>query len=147
MRRVIMACAVVALCLPIGVAGAKGKHPSATSGTIKLSGGSAAAGVGLSWSSGTLTYQGKSHPITVNGLDIGTVGISHVTASGTVTNLEKLEDFDGNYTAVGAGATIAGGGGAVTMKNQNGVVVTLKATTRGLKFTLGASGVSMALKQ
>jgi len=116
-------------------------------GKIKLSGGSIAAGVGVSWGSGTLTYHGKDYPISVNGLSISDVGITKIEASGDVSNLKKLEDFDGNYTAVGAGATVAGGASAVAMKNQNGVTVNLVATTQGVKFTLGGAGVSMKIKK
>jgi len=147
MRRFVVACAVVAMCLPVGIASAKHKGSGAPSATLQLSGGSVAAGVGLSWGKGTLTYQGKKHPITVSGLDVGTVGLSNVTASGKVYDLKSLDEFNGNYTAVEAGATVGGGGGGLRMRNQNGVVVVLTATTRGLKFTVGASGVSMALKE
>jgi len=145
MRRLIVACALVAMCLPVGVASAKHKG-NAPSATIKLSGGSVAAGIGLSWGSGTLTYKGKAHEITVSGLDVGSVGVANVSATGKVYHLAKLEDFAGTYAAVEAGATVGGGGGGLSMRNQNGVVVTLTGTTKGLKFTIGASGVSMALK-
>ena len=114
---------------------------------IKLSGGSVAAGVGVSWASGTLTYKGKDYPISVSGLSVGDVGVTKLEASGDVFNLKTLGDFDGNYTAVAAGATIAGGGGAASMKNQNGVTVNLVATTQGVKFVLGAGGVSMKIKK
>jgi hypothetical protein len=70
-----------------------------------------------------------------------------VTASGKVYNLKKLQDFDGNYTAAGAGMTLAGGGSAVAMKNQNGVRVVLHATTRGVDLTIGGAGVDMAIKK
>jgi len=33
------------------------------------------------------------------------------------------------------------------MQNQNGVRITLRSTSRGVKFTLGASGVSLNIKQ
>jgi hypothetical protein len=42
--------------------------------------------------------------------------------------------------------TIAGGGSAVAMKNQNGVVINLVATMRGIDFTFGAGGVTLQLK-
>jgi hypothetical protein len=146
MRRVLlMTLGIVALCLPLGVASAKSKNPP--DATIKLNAGSVAAGIGVSWGSGTLTYHGKSHPISVSGLDVGTVGASKVTASGSVYHLKSLDDFNGNYAAAEAGATVGGGGGAVAMQNQNGVVVHLVSTTRGVKLTLGASGVKMELKK
>jgi hypothetical protein len=145
MRRVLLALGIVSLCLPLALAGAKAK--AKPDGTIKLSAGSVAAGIGVSWGSGTLSYEGKSYPISVSGLDVGSVGASKITASGSVYHLKSLADFDGNYTAAEAGATVGGGGGALAMKNQNGVVVKLGATTRGVKLTLGASGVKMEIKK
>jgi len=115
--------------------------------TLRLSGKSVAAGIGFSWGKGTLTYKGKDYPVSVKGLSLGKVGISGVTASGEVHNLKKLQDFDGNYTAAGAGITLAGGGTAIAMKNQNGVRVVLHATTRGVDLTIGGAGVDMAIKK
>jgi hypothetical protein len=135
--------AVFVLGLSLSAARAEDKAPDAT---LKLSGGSVAAGIGFSWGGGTLTYQGKDYPISVNGLSVGDVGATKIEASGKVYDLKKLEDFNGNYTAVGAGAAIAGGGSVTAMRNQNGVRVDLVATTQGLKFALGASGVDMKIK-
>jgi hypothetical protein len=115
--------------------------------TLRLSGKSVAAGIGFSWGKGTLHYKGKDYPVSVKGLALGKVGISGVTASGEVHNLKKLQDFDGNYTSAGAGITLAGGGSAVAMKNQNGVRVVLHATTRGVDLTIGGAGVDMAIKK
>ena len=115
--------------------------------TIKLSAGSAAAGLGVNWGSGTLTYQGKDYPISVRGLSVGSVGISKIEASGNVYNLKGLADFDGNYTGVAAGAAVAGGAGAATLKNQNGVTVNLVSTTQGVQLTVGGGGVEMKLKE
>jgi len=123
---------------------AKEEKPNAT---LRLSGKSVAAGIGFSWGKGTLTYKGKDYPVSVNGLSLVKVGISKVTASGKVYNLKKLHDFDGNYTAAGAGMTLAGGGSAIAMKNQNGVRVVLGATTRGVDVTIGGAGVDMAIKK
>jgi hypothetical protein len=58
------------------------------SGTIELSGGSVAAGVGYTWGNGTLIFEGKKYPIKVQGLSIVRVGVSDYTASGAVYNLE-----------------------------------------------------------
>ena len=58
-----------------------------------------------------LTYKDVKYPITVAGLSAGSVGATDTTASGSVYNLTKLEDFEGNYAAAGAGATVGGGGG------------------------------------
>jgi hypothetical protein len=123
---------------------ARAQTPDAT---ISLSADSVAAGIGISWGSGSLTYKEKTYPISVEGLSIGSAGISKITASGKVYGLKKLEDFNGNYTGLAAGATVAGGGAVSAMQNQNGVRVELVTTSQGLKFTLGAKGVDMKIKQ
>ncbi len=145
MRRLIVgSVAVASLCLMLAVASAEETAPDAT---IELKGGSVAVGVGFSWGSGTLTYQGKQYPISAEGFDVGDVGATSITAKGKVFNLKKLADFDGNYTGVGAGAAAAGGGGVVVMQNQNGVKVEMLSTTQGVKLKLAVSGVKMAVKK
>jgi hypothetical protein len=115
--------------------------------SIELSGGSMAAGIGVSWGSGTLTYEGKTYPISVTGLSIGEVGATKVEASGDVYNLERLEDFDGNYVAAAVGAAAIAGGSAVAMKNQNGVTVKLVTITQGLKLVVAVAGINMKIKK
>ena len=145
MRQLALGLMVAAtLSLPLSTALAKGKAPAAT---LELNQGSVAAGIGFSWGGGTLTYRGKRYPVSVDGLSVGSVGISRANASGSVYNLKKLEDFNGTYTAVGAGAAVGGGASISTMQNQNGVRVTLRSRSQGVKFTLGASGVTMNIKQ
>jgi hypothetical protein len=61
--------------------------------------------------------------------------------------LKHLQDFNGHYNAGGAGMTIAGGGTAVAMTNQNGVKVLLASTNRGVDVTLAGGGVDMQLKR
>ena len=149
MRRMAGFITVAALSLALGGAfaaeeKAEDKKPDAT---LKLSAGSVAAGLGVNWGSGTLSYQGKEYPVDVKGMSVGDVGVSKIEASGKVYNLKKLEDFDGNYTGVGTGAAVGGGGAVVAMKNQNGVSVDLVATTQGVKFALGGGGVDMKIKK
>jgi len=116
-------------------------------GTVKFEGGSVSVGIGYSWGSGTLTYQGKEYPFSVDGLSVGAVGAMDYTASGAVYNLKQLEDFNGNYAAGTAGATVGGGADATAMQNDRGVVIKLVTTTQGLNFALAASGVKINLKQ
>src|SRR6059036_3497948 len=72
--------------------------------TLRLSGGSFAAGIGFSWGKGTLTYKGKDYPVSVNGLSVGKVGITGNSAYGDVYNLQHLRDFNGHYNAGAAGS-------------------------------------------
>src|SRR5947207_9390239 len=127
---------IVILLLSLGVmtgftrAATKHEHAKPDA-TLRLKGGSVAAGIGFSWGSGTLTYQGKEYPVSVNGLSLGKVGISGSSASGEVYHLKKIEDFNGHYNAGSTGLTIAGGASATAMKNQNDVRVVITSTTRG----------------
>ena len=146
MHRIVVALVTAGtLCVSGVVATAEAKEKPAA--TLRLSGDSVAAGVGFSWGEGTLVYKGKEYPVSVEGLSVGSVGITSATASGKVYQLKDIKDFDGNYTAFSAGATAAGGGSVTTMKNQNGVTVELVSTTQGVKLTLGPSGVRMKINE
>ena len=144
MRRVVVGLAAVGslMSLLVGLALAQAKKPDAT---LTLSEGTVAVGIGFSWGKGTLTYQGKTYPVKVEGLSVGEVGVNRATALGSVYNLTKLADFDGNYVAGGAEATIGGGAGITAMKNQNGVVIELKSTTQGASLKLAAEGLKLSV--
>src|SRR5882757_7931227 len=73
-------------------------------GTIELSGGSVAVGIGYTWGSGKLVFQGRQHQLKVTGISIADVGVSEYNATGSVYNLKKLEDIEGTYAAATAGA-------------------------------------------
>lgn len=128
---------------PASVANASIEQPDAT---IDLTGGTIAAGIGYVWGNGHLTYKGVRHGFKLSGIAIVDVGASHITASGVVYHLRGLRDFAGNYTTVSAGLTVAGGGSAVILRNQHGVVIKLLATAEGLRFNLSADGVNIKLK-
>lgn len=114
--------------------------------TIDFSGGSVAAGIGYVWGRGHLIYKGHKHSFSLSGVSIVDIGGSHITASGIVYNLKALQDFTGNYTSVSAGVTIAGGGSAVVLRNQHGVLIKLLSTAQGLRFNLSSEGVNIKLK-
>ena len=102
-------------------------------------------GIGYSWGSGTLTYQGQKYPLKFQGLSIVNVGASEYTATGVVYHLDKVSDISGNYVAGEAGATVAGGASVFAMKNENGVVINMTATRAGLQFTLAPTGMKLTL--
>jgi outer membrane immunogenic protein len=131
------------LCLS-GLAIAQDKKVDAT---LTMSEGQVAFGLGFNWGKGVLTYEGKEYPFKVKGLSVVDIGITKATSSGKVYNLKKLEDFDGNYTAASAEGTVAGGAGALTMKNQNGVVIDLVSTTVGANLKLSVEGVKITLEK
>ena len=145
MNRKLVGLAIIRAMLLIAPIGrAAEEKPDAT---VKMTGKALSAGVGYSWGSGTLTYQGKEYPFSISGLSAGNIGASSAELSGEVFNLKNLADFNGNYTSAGAGATVAGGGGGMTMKNQNGVTMNVAGTTRGVSFKLGVDGMKVELKK
>ena len=147
MRKVAFALvAMVGLALAAQGASAKEKKEKPDA-TIKFSAGSVAVGIGYSWGGGDLIYKGKKYPFKIDGLSVLDVGVSKATASGSVYHLKSLSDFEGNYTAASAGATLGGGGSATAMQNQNGVVIKMTSTTRGVTLKLAAEGVKIALKK
>ena len=115
--------------------------------TIQIQATSLAAGVGYSWGKGTLEYQGKTYPVTMQGMMVVAVGIDSIDARGSVYRLKSLDDFDGNYTAKRGASTIGEGGAGVVMSNQNGVEVRMVARNRGVTLSLGASGVNLTLER
>ena len=143
MRR--FAVAVLAMASLVAASAGLASAQGGTSATLTVSGGTVAAGIGLHWGTGTLSYSGKTYPVKVEGLSVGEVGVIRATARGEVSNLERLEDFPGNYVAVGVEATAAGGAGVTVMRNQNGVVVELTSTTQGASLLFGAEGIRLTL--
>jgi hypothetical protein len=114
-------------------------------GTIELSGGRVAAGIGYSWGSGTLIFKGKRYPLTVSGIGLGSVGVNDYTAAGTVTGLQRPQDIKGIFARVGTGLTLGGGASIAEMRNDNGVTIQLDSTTEGLSVSLGATGMKIAI--
>jgi hypothetical protein len=133
-----------------GFTQAASQHHSGPDATLRLSGGSFALGIGFRWGSGKLSYKGKDYPVKVNGLSIGKVGMTGVSAIGEVFNLKHLQDFNGHYN-VGAegtrGVTIAKGKAGTLMTNQAGVIVRLAATQTGLDVNATGGGVDMEIQR
>ena len=125
-------------------------HHSKPDATLRLSGGSFAAGIGFSWGSGTLTYKGKDYPVKVKGLSVGKVGITSSSASGEVFNLKHLQDFNGHYDVGGAGTrgvTLGAGRAGTIMSKQAGVIVRISTTQHGVNVNATGGGVDMQLQR
>jgi hypothetical protein len=116
------------------------------SGTIEIASTSVAAGVGVVWGDGTLHYRDANYGFSIQGLSVVDVGISSITTTGEVFDLKNPEDLAGNYVAGAAGLALAGGGDGIIMQNDRGVVLRLHGTEKGVRFQLGAQGVSIKLK-
>jgi len=126
-----------------GVATAKDDRPAATLEFVERG---VALGFGVSWGEGTLTFKGKSYPFKIQGLSINDIGISKVKATGKVFDLDKIEDFNGSYHAVGSEATMGKGVGAIMLKNENGVSIQIIILSKGARATLSFGGAELKLK-
>ena len=104
--------------------------------------------VGGSGGSGTLTCDGQSYPLRVGGLRAGLViGLSKVSLSGEVRNLNQIADIEGAYSGVGASMSIGGGADNLVAKNAKGVQLVLRGTQIGLDASLDLSGMAISLKK
>jgi hypothetical protein len=138
-------CVVVAatiLTLSSGVF-AEDEKPDAT---LEMTQTSVALVFGYTWGGGTLTFQGKTYPVEIDGLSFLALGVVRAKASAEVYNLKTLEDFPGTYMAGSIEGTAVAGAGATTMRNQNGVVVHLFTTTEGLNLKLAPEGIRLYFK-
>jgi len=120
---------------------------AAPDATLQLKGGAFAVGVGLVWGRGTLTYQGADHNFIISGFSVGALGGATVIATGPVSHLVNLSDFEGSYVAWGVGATIGTGDSVVYMKNQHGVIIKLVARSSGLRFHVSGNGVKIRFER
>jgi hypothetical protein len=96
---------------------------------------------------GTLRFQGRGYQFTLGGLGIGGIGVSRIDATGTVYNLNRLEDFNGVYGQARTGwAAGKSGKGEMWVENPNGVYLRLHAQRKGLALSIGADGMVVHLK-
>jgi hypothetical protein len=107
---------------------------------------SIAAGIGVSWGDGKLSFKGKDYSFSVDGLSLVDFGISKASATGEVYNLTDVSKFAGTYVAAEAGITLAGGLGGMVLRNQDGVILHLHSVSTGARLQLGTSGLIIKLK-
>jgi hypothetical protein len=116
------------------------------SGRVSISSRSIAAGIGVTWGDGKLSFKGKDYPFSIDGLTVVDFGISRANATGDVYNLTDVAKFAGTYVAAEAGFTLAGGMGGMVLRNQDGVVMHIRSTSRGARLQLGTSGLVIRMK-
>jgi lipid-binding SYLF domain-containing protein len=137
----ILAVALVAV-LAAGVSSAR-----ADEGTVRISFLKAGWVIGGSIGSGTLTFRGRTYPLSIGGLSYGfTFGGSQTNLHGRVSNINRASDVAGVYGAAGAGATVIRGPQAVVLANQKGAVLELSGRQTGLMVNLDLSGMALSLK-
>ena len=96
---------------------------------------------------GTLKFGNKSYDFTIGGLGVGGFGVSKITATGTVYNLDELAHFPGAYAQGRYGMVIGDKStGKLWLKNSHGVVLELHADREGLALSLGGDAIYINLE-
>jgi hypothetical protein len=144
LRAALTAVALTFTALQVGPALAqecpKGDLP--VSGTIEARATTVGFIVGARWGEGTLTLNdGSQHKFTGKGAKLLETGAAEVKFKGKVFNLEKLEDFNGDYAAVSAGLTVIKGLDAgELLNNDKCVYINVETESEGLRLSAPAMG-------
>ncbi len=104
---------------------------------------------GLGGGSGTLNYQGQAYPFRVLGAVVGPGGgLSKITATGPVYNLNSVADFSGRYTqSTGPAGLSTAGGSDLWLQNSSGVIMHLQGASQGAMLTLGRDEIFVRMSQ
>jgi hypothetical protein len=94
---------------------------------------------------GVLIYHGKKYKLSVDGVDVGTIGIAQANLAGTAYNLRHAADIAGTYDLANAGIAIGSGSRVARLENGKGVVLELRGEQSGLEATLGLGGMTISL--
>jgi hypothetical protein len=119
----------------------------ADSGSIVLTIYKAGWIIGGSGGYGTLSFRGRSYPLSVGGIDYGLVfGGSKTVLRGRVSNIARASDVAGVYGAAGAGLAVGRGARAIVLANQKGAVLELEGRQVGLMANVDLSGLAITMK-
>ena len=119
----------------------------AATGTVRIEIAKAGFIVGVGGGRGTLVFEGRRYPLRVGGLSFGaTIGASKADLVGRAYNLRRASDIAGTYTAVAMGAAAGGGASTIRLQNGRGVVLELRGRTVGLELSANVSGVEIGLR-
>ena len=103
--------------------------------------------IGGSGGSGTLTFRGRTYPLSVGGISYGLVfGAAQTNLRGRVHNIFRPSDVAGVYGAAGAGLAVGAGARAIVLSNQKGAVLELSGRQVGLMANADLSGLAITLK-
>ena len=114
------------------------------SGTLTLKETEVGLLLGGDWGKGTLSFQGSEHPFKMGGAKLGGVGVTVAEVSGTVYELNNVDDFYGTYFKAEAGITGVKGRAGSWVKNSKGVTLHLKSDSEGLALSIGVEGLKIS---
>jgi hypothetical protein len=118
----------------------------ADTGAVRITATKAGFIVGIGGGSGTLTFHGKTYPLSIGGISVGTIGIAKFELVGRASHMRSPSDIAGTYSAVSASLAIAGGAKTARLQNSNGVVLELRGRQVGLEASLDLSGLQISLR-
>jgi hypothetical protein len=104
---------------------------------------------------GTLHFKDKSYPFTVTGVRVATLsgsresgaGEALTEGTGNVYNLQRVEDFAGNFVPVKPGSTLASDATTTIIENPKGVRLEIHSTAPGTRvLEWPADGVVFNMK-
>ncbi len=137
----------VVLLISIGMAGSALAQSGTPDAKIEIKQWKVGFIVGIEGGKGTLTYKGKSYPLSIKGLRVGaTIGAATADLVGDVHNLKNLKDIEGTYSAAQAAIAVGGGAKTWTLENQNKVTLKLKGKQVGIEVALDVGGMELKLK-
>lgn len=120
----------------------------ADTGTVRISFIKAGWVIGGTIGQGTLTFRGRTYPLSIGGLSYGlTFGGSQTNLRGRVSNIRSPRDIEGVYGAGSAGAAVIRGPQAVILTNQRGAVMELTGSQTGLIVNLDLNGMAVSLRR
>lgn len=131
-----------------GTASADDRDWQKYDGSVSIDATNFALVIGGSTGGGQLKFQGKTYDFKITGLSAGVnVGVTKIEANGFVYDLKDVAKFPGTYTAFSTSGTAGAGAGMIYLKNENGVIMKLGSTSKGLQLNVGAaSGVKVVMK-
>lgn len=107
------------------------------SGTVDVEGEQIRLILGGSSGRGVLHFRGKDYPFTFKGGTVGGIGVTSVQATGNVYFLNKVEDFEGTYSAGTLGAALVKGAGRSSFQNDKNVYLEMRGKQEGVALNLG----------
>ena len=96
---------------------------------------------------GTLHYNGQDYAFTFKtaSAGLGAKAITSVKATGSVFGLQRIEDFEGKYTAMTKGVIAGNAQTKASYKNEAGVRLELVGSVKGAGLSMGAGMATIKL--
>jgi hypothetical protein len=144
MNKIVKFLAVLSLVAAAGLTSVLSTPAQADTAKIDMRIGKVGFIVGVSGGRGTVVFNDQSYPIRVGGVSLGaTFAISSIDLTGTVFNINSIEDLYGVYTAGSAGLAVIAGGKVGTLSNARGVSIEVQGRTIGVEFSIDLSGINI----